>query len=101
MDLSTEFTQELIEKCRISKEECGYYPSRFIQTIAQRGGVETARFLIAKAGISDGFEKLQSLGRLELSMEATVVEPRFAPLFTDDEVNYCFDLLCQCGYFKP
>ena len=28
------------------------------------------------------------------------VSKEFAPLFTDDEVNFCFSLLCEAGYYE-
>ncbi|MEA4920104.1 MAG: hypothetical protein VB078_04205 [Clostridiaceae bacterium] len=100
MDLSQSFTQELIESYEISKKELGYYPSRFVQMLSQKGGVETARAIIAKGDVSEGFEKLSASSRLDLSMEAAVIDPKYSVLFTDDEVNHCFALLCECGYFK-
>jgi hypothetical protein len=40
-----------------------------------------------RPAISDGFAKLWERGRLDLSVEAVVVQPRFAALFTEDEVD--------------
>ena len=37
---------------------------------------------------------------LRLSPEAVIVSKEFAPLFTDDEVNFCFSLLCEAGYYE-
>jgi len=42
--------------------------------IAQYSGVKTAKELIHKKGISDGFTKLQMFNRLELTMEASVTK---------------------------
>lgn len=100
MDLSQAFTDELIENCEISKKELGYYPSRFVQMVSQKGGIETARAIVAKGGVSEGFEKLSAAQRLDLSMEASVIDPKYSVLFTDDEVNHCFAILCECGYFR-
>ena len=36
----------------------------------------------------------------QLSAEAVVVRPEFSTLFTDDEVNCCFDRLCSNGYYS-
>ena len=55
---------------------------------------------VSKNNISDSFDKLQNAGRIDLTMEAIITKPKYAELFTDDEVNSCFDLLCEYGYYK-
>lgn len=94
-----QFQKELLEKSEKAGRECGYHPERLIRTLEKRGAVRTAKELIRRGSVSDGFEVLQKAGRLELSLEASVVSRRFADLFTDEEVNHCFELLCECGYF--
>ena len=37
---------------------------------------------------------------LELSMEALVTAPAYHGLFTDDEVNACFALLCGADFYQ-
>lgn len=98
--LENKFTQELIDKSQQAKKECKYNPTRFLQMIAKNGGVKTAKMLIAKDEISDGFTVLELCGRLDLSMEACVVDKKYAELFTDDEVNACYLQLCECEFFK-
>lgn len=48
--------------------------------------------------LSDGFNRLQELGHLELTMEALVVDSRFTGLFTDDEANEALSRLLEAGY---
>lgn len=98
--LEVQFTQELIDKSEKAKKECKYNPTRFLQMLAKDGGVKTAKLLIARDQISDGFVTLQMCGRMDLSMEASVVDKKYADLFTDDEVNACFMRLCECGFYK-
>lgn len=43
--------------------------------------------------------KLAEVGHLELTMEATIVKGEYAELFTDEQVNYCYELLCEKGYY--
>ena len=100
MTKEQKFQQELLDKSAAAKRDCGYNPTRFIQMLASRGGVQTAKDLIGKRKISDGFTTLQMAGRLDLTMESSVVAPEYAELFTDDEVNYCYDLLCECNFYK-
>lgn len=95
-----EFDKVLIENCEIARKECGYNPTRFLQTIEKFGGVKTAKEILRKGRLSDGFEKLQEAGRIDLTMEATIVKGQFGSLFTDEEVNSCYEVLCEYGYYK-
>jgi len=38
-------------------------------------------------------------GATELTLEALAVQSRYGALFTDDEVNHCYDVLCQTDHF--
>ena len=48
--------------------------------------------------VSDGFDQLASLGRLDLSLEALAVDKRFTSLFTDEEANEALMRLLDAGY---
>lgn len=98
--LENEFTQELIKRTEEAAKACGYNPARFVQAVEKNGGVRTAKSYISRNRTSEGFEKLQMCGKLDLSMEAVVVDKKYAALFTDDEVNSCFMLLCEYGFYK-
>lgn len=100
MTLEKRFDEELIKTCEIAQKEYGYNPTRFLQLVSRFGGVKTAKEIIRKNNISDGFDKLQKANRIDLTMEAIIVKKEYAELFTDDEVNSCFDLLCEYGYYK-
>ena len=47
---------------------------------------------------SDGFNLLAQKGRLELSLEALVIDKRFTALFTDEEANEALMRLLEAGY---
>lgn len=97
--LEKQFEEELIKKCEEAQRECGYKPTRFLETVASFGGVKTAKEMIRKGRVSDGFDKLQQAGLIYLTMEAVVIKPEYEALFTDDEVNSCYELLCDHGYY--
>lgn len=99
-ELEMQFNRDLIARCQVSQKECGCNATRFIQAIERWGGVATAKELIKKQKLSDGFLALEVKGRLDLTMEATVIDKKFTQLFTDDEVNYCFEVLCESGYYQ-
>ena len=100
--LENRFESDLINKMNIAKKQCKYYPTRFLQTLHEMGGVATAKRLIEKARATgkqtDGFTRLFLEGRLDLTMEASVVEEQYRQLFTDDEIAYCRDSLQNAGY---
>ena len=99
-ELETKFEKELIKKCETAKSETDYNPVRFLQTLSKHGGVKTAKEIIRKGGASEGFNKLQAARRLDLTMEASVIDIKYAQLFTDDEVNFCYEILCECPEFR-
>ena len=48
---------------------------------------------------SDGFNQLEKLGRLDLSLEALAVSGRFTALFDDTQANHALELLMEAGFF--
>ena len=51
-----------------------------------RGGLAYAQRLLAKPVAQDGFTRLQQHGRLDLAVEALVLDLRFRSLFTPEEL---------------
>lgn len=103
--LSLQFEAELRDKMYRAKKECKYNASRFNQMLAEYGGVETAKHLIDTAiqtGIpSSGFTTLFSFQRLDLSMEYSVCDPRYASLFSHEQIAYCRDILTKSSFSLP
>lgn len=100
MTLEKQFEAELINSCEKATKECkAYRATRFLQTIEKFGGVKTAKEILRKGRTSDDFEKLQEAGLLKYTMEALIISSKYASLFTDDEVNSCYELLCEHGYY--
>lgn len=85
-ELERLFTARLraaIEICR----QLGYNPSRFERMLNDRGGLGTARHLIASGELQDGFLEVVGMGRSELTMESIMLEDEFAPLFNLHQRN--------------
>lgn len=97
--LERKFEQELVHTVEQQQLVCGWNPVRFLQGVSKYGAVSAVKRLIARGTPSESLERLAELGRLELSLEALAVKKEYAPLFTDDEVNACFDSLCAYGYY--
>ncbi|MBE6023087.1 MAG: hypothetical protein E7231_07625 [Cellulosilyticum sp.] len=98
--LEKQFTEVLIKNSEEAQKSCAYRGIRFRQTLEKFGGVKTAKEIIRKGRLSDEFEILEKAGLIRLTMEALVVDRRFAELFTDDEVNSCYEVLCEYGYYS-
>ena len=92
-------TTRSYENCGLAEKEYGCKMTRFLQTIERFGIVRTAQEIFRKGRTSDCFNKLAEAGHLELTMEATIVKGEYAELFTDEQVNYCYELLCEKGYY--
>jgi hypothetical protein len=78
--------------------ERGYWATYFLRGVRNHGGPEYARQLLRVEGTSDGFKRLKDEGRLDLSMEALVLRPEFAPLFTDRDLRTASTRLKAAGY---
>ena len=64
-----------------------YWPNYFLRSVRQDGGIALARKLLAPTQKSAGFEKLVEVRRVDLSVEALVLEARYAHLFTRAEIE--------------
>jgi hypothetical protein len=84
--LEARFHAQMIWLFREVRKQTGYVAARFLAMIADIGGVATAKKLLHAAGPSDGFLFLLEAGRLDLTVENFVLDSRFAPLFTEDEL---------------
>ena len=65
---------------------------RLIAELAQ------AKRAISGTRISDGFQPLAAKNRLDLSLEALIIDKRFTALFTDEEANHVLEELLAAGY---
>ena len=74
-------------------------PKRLFQAAERFGAAEALSGLFSRGRLSDCFDALADAGHLELSPEATVIQARYGPLFTDEEINTCLTLLLEAGYF--
>ena len=92
-ELKRLFHKDMVNIYFRAKKECHYNAERFFQMVDQRGGLETAKDLISREEVSEGFSNLYLLGRLDLAMENLVVDPKYSELFTDEEIDKCRDRL--------
>lgn len=80
-------------------EQTGYRPTYFLRMVSELGGLGAAKQLLAPGQQThDGFTTLYLHGRLDLTVEATILDPTFAELFTDDELDTARERLRLHGY---
>lgn len=97
--LEKAFEETMLDTAEVSKRY-KYNPTYFVQMVNEHSGVGAAKRLLAKSEPSEGLFKLWELGRLDISMEAIVLQPQFAPLFTPEELTEARRRLEVLGYFK-
>ena len=69
-----------------AKRELGYNATRFLQMLSEQGGLATAQSLLRTPTPSNGFTRMWMEGRPELTVEYIALDPRFAELFTAEEL---------------
>lgn len=69
-----------------------------MRPVADGEAMKTAHRSLSGSRVSDGFHILADKRRLELSLEALVVDKRFTALFSDDEANNALTRLLSAGY---
>jgi hypothetical protein len=80
--LEDRFHERMYDLYREAKK-AGYDATAFLAMVRDRGGLAAAQHCLGE--ITDGFTRLWSMNRLDLSVEFAVLEPRWTPLFTDAE----------------
>ena len=82
-----------------AKEECDYNATRLIQMVTEKGGLATAKTLLASNEPQEDFTCLWDCGRFDLTVEARALSPEYRELFTDEERRIARQRLEDYGYF--
>lgn len=97
--LEKRFDQAMLLIYHRAKNETGYNATVYFRMLSERRGLQTAKYLINSAKPSDGYTNLYERGRLDLTVEAMVIEePDWHPLFTDEELIKARRRLKDYGY---
>jgi hypothetical protein len=94
----TRFHSAILDIYNRAKRECGYNATRFLAMIVEHGGVETARILLRANTVTDGYTALWERGRLDLTVEALVLQPAWVDIFTCEERATARKRLAEYGY---
>jgi hypothetical protein len=79
------FHEDMREGIRTLSWDIGYRPPQFTEVLGRCGAVEAARRALSGPRMSEGFLLLARHGLLHRSVEAWVLRPEYADLFTGDE----------------
>jgi len=94
-DLTRRFDAAMFDIYERAGHEVGYWAARYLQLLKRRGGLESARYLLRSKLTSDGYARLRDAGRLDLTVEALVLQPEFEPLFSPEELARAGDRLSR------
>ena len=97
--LQDEFNARMQDVYLSGKREGRYSAPLFAQLLKEHGGLETAKRFIHSSDYAAGFTKLWERERLDLTVEAMILEePKWHPLFTAEEIQICRKRLQEYGY---
>jgi hypothetical protein len=86
-DILKQFDEAMLAIYRRAKSEAQHNATIFFRMLTEKGGLATAQYLINSERPSDGYTRLYERGRLDLTVEAMVVEDkRWHGLFTAGEL---------------
>lgn len=84
-----------------AKKEAKYNATAFFGMLNRLRGVQTAKQLINSKDRSEGYANLYLVGRLDLTVEATLWEnKKFWPLFSESDIEAARRRLEENDYFK-
>jgi hypothetical protein len=98
MEIEKLFEQEVLEGCRELSKKHHYTPTYFLQMVQERGAVRTTKDLLASKEPSEGLNTLWHLGKLDMSVEAMVLDTRYESLFTEEERRIARKRLADLDY---
>lgn len=93
------FDEAMFEIYRRAKSEARCSASVFLNMVVRQGGLATAKFLINSKQVSVGYTRLYERGRLDLTLEATILDnEKWHSHFTSDELDRAAKRLQSYGY---
>jgi len=86
-DLERLFDNAMMKIYHRAWDEAKYKATRFHQMLCEHGGLETAQLLLHSKNVSEGYTALWERKRLDLTVEALILNPEWHELFSDIERN--------------
>jgi len=99
--LENQFHEAMLDIYKKANSEAKYNAIRFLQMVSDYGGRETAHILINSPKVSEGYTALWERGRLDLTVEAMILENnQYHELFSKEEIEICRKRLKDYHYLK-
>lgn len=99
-ELKKQLRNELLEACRISKEQFQYTPTRCLQMLSDpdKDVLDTVIDLVTSQEPGQGFVEMYHKQALYLTIEAHIIKSRYAPLFTQEIIDKARKRLKEYDY---
>ncbi len=97
-EIELDLFTDMIKIYRETDTQCNYKSAGFFQGIQSNGAITTAKEIINNKEVTEGFIKLAECNRLDLSVEALIVQDKYKELFTAKERKICLNRLKKYGY---
>lgn len=94
------FDEAMLDIYRRADRELGIMFKNFLDKVVTLGGVNAAKHFLNDP-LQSGFATLWEHGRLDLTMEALVIRPEWARLFTQRELGEARKRLAEHGWAGP
>lgn len=96
-EVENEFYTAVMQDVKILVKK-GYKPTAFLDMIAKKGAVETAKQLVNSKEPSPGYTKLWEMGCLQYSVENQILDEKWESLFSDEERAKAKKRLADYGF---
>ena len=83
-ELESRFDEAMMLIYVRAKNAAKYAANRYLQMLHDKRGLDTARTLVLAENPSDGYTALWERKRLDLTVEALVLQPEWLPLFDQE-----------------
>src|SRR4051794_21828562 len=97
----TELERALYDALMDATRQCQrlrYNPTYTLRMIDRLGHVGACKRILGDPEVVEGFTRLWELRRLDLTIEAIVLRPQLASLFTPEELDTARKRLADVGY---
>jgi len=98
--LEAAFEKAIILQLKAAQKHARYNPKFILKLISECGHVGAARQILAggATAVNPEFTKLWETGMLKFSVEAMICNPRWQPLFDEEEIEVAQARLTAYGY---
>jgi len=99
IDLEQRFNIAMMSIYQRAWDEANYRATHFHQMLREHGGIDTVQILLLSKHVSEDYTALSEKKRLDLTVEALILDPQWHDLFTDADRDIARKRLQEYGYF--